>query len=156
MRRYLQRRVGETFSSIIEIGWRDWLVTWSFLLLFWSVVQEGVMMEKLLFLYAFFIVIISSLCVILQAKIVWIKAQLIPRHASEMQSTWKPDTPRVKLAAPVQISNHFKILVCVSVSQVWASPCMSISHDSRHSFPEAVLGRYCRAEDLEPVFEMDG
>ena len=117
--KYLQRRVGEIFSSLIEVGWKDWLVTWLVLLLFWSVVQEGMIMEKLLLLYMIFMLMIMSFCILLQSKMVWIQAQLLPRHSSEMRASFKnaqasksgqsfkgspeSSTPRVRvsLAAPV-------------------------------------------------------
>jgi len=118
--KYLQRRVGEIFSSLIEVGWKDWLVTWLLLLLFWSVVQEGMIMEKLLLLYLIFMLMIMSFCILLQSKMVWIQAQLLPRNSTEMRASYKnaqasksggqsfkgnPDssTPRVRasLAPPV-------------------------------------------------------
>jgi len=102
--KYLQRRVGEVFSSLIEVGWRDWLVTWLMLLLFWSVVQEGMIMEKLLLLYGLFMLMIMALCLLLQAKVVWVKNQLLPRAHEEMRESYAAYTPRGKtvgLCAPV-------------------------------------------------------
>mmetsp|Transcript_7591 Transcript_7591/g.17832 ORF Transcript_7591/g.17832 Transcript_7591/m.17832 type:complete len:743 (-) Transcript_7591:95-2323(-) len=90
--KYLQRRVGEVFSSLIEVHWKDWLVTWLLLLLFWSVVQEGMIMEKLLLLYALFMLMIMAFCLLLQAKVVWVKNQLLPRVPDEMRESYAAQT----------------------------------------------------------------
>ena len=95
--------MGEVFSSLIEVEWKDWLVTWLLLLLFWSVVQEGMIMEKLLLLYALFMMMIMAFCLLLQAKVVWVKNQLIPRVPEEMRESYtaQGSSRGVELCPPV-------------------------------------------------------
>ena len=92
---YLRKRIAEVFSGMIKITAIDWLVTWLVITLFFGVVQEGVTNERLLALYWFMLFMITASCLLLQAKIVWIKMQLIPRTPAEMQSSLRKSSKLV-------------------------------------------------------------
>jgi len=86
--KYMQESVSETFCGMIKITAYDWLVTWLLLCLFFGISQEVMSggVKGMIALYAYILTTVLLVCLVIQAKLIWIKTQLLPRVPSEMQS----------------------------------------------------------------------